>query len=262
MTPNSVVVGFLDRGEWAACFGLSYRDMCVADALGPQQIIRAGGKELRKIAGAAGIAMGRNEVVTKFLDHTDGEWLWFVDTDMGFAPDTAARLVKSADSELRPVVGGLCFCLTNAGQGDFHAERNRIQPTMYGYVDTGAEVGFRPIIDYPVDQIVEVAGTGGACLLIHRNVLESMRAAMGDVWFDHIVHPTGKNGKPRAFSEDLSFCVRLASIDVPIHIDTSVKTTHFKGGIYLDEEMYDRQQNTEALIAAALDQTADAPAPA
>lgn len=256
MTPGSVVVGFLDAGEWAACFGLSYRDLCLADALGPQQIIRTNGKELRKITGAAGIAMGRNEVVSKFLDETDGEWLWFVDTDMGFQPDTVARLVKSADPDLRPVMGALCFCLQGQGAADMHAERNKIRPTLYGYVDTGDEVGFQAIPTYPLDQVAEVAGTGGACLLIHRTVLVTIRETSGDVWFDHIVHPTGNHGKPRTFSEDLSFCVRLASIGVPVHVDTAIKTTHFKGGIFLDEETYDAQQNAAALEAAVIEQSA------
>jgi hypothetical protein len=30
----------------------------------------------------------RNNVVAYFLDHTDAEWLWCVDTDMGFRAET------------------------------------------------------------------------------------------------------------------------------------------------------------------------------
>lgn len=246
---GTVVTGLLDNGGWAACFGLSYRDLSLADVLGPQQIIRVGGKELRKVCGSGGIAAGRNEVAREFLDSTDGEWLWFVDTDMGFASDTVARLVKSADRELRPVVGALCFCLLGDGHGDLYAERFLVQPTLYAYTDTGDEVGFQPLPNYAADQVVEVAGTGAACLLIHRAVLEAVRIKYGDAWFDPIVHPTGNHGKPRTFSEDLSFCVRVAGIGAPVHVDTAVKTTHHKGGIYLDEEMFARQQAFTAYAA-------------
>jgi hypothetical protein len=239
---GTVVPGVLDNGNWSACFGLSYRDLSLADALGPQQIIRPGGGELRKVCGSGGIAAGRNEVAAQFLDATDGEWLWFVDSDMGFRPDTVARLVAAADPAERPVLGALAFCLLGDGHADLYAERYLVQPTLYAYRDTGDEVGFQPIGDYPADQVVEVSGTGAACLLIHRELLEAIRSKYGDAWFDPIVHPTGNHGRPRTFSEDLSFCVRVAGVGAPLHVDTSIKTTHHKGGIYLDEEMFARQQ--------------------
>jgi hypothetical protein len=69
-----------------------------------------------------------------------------------------------------------------------------------------------------------------------------VRAKYGDAWFDTATHPTGLKGKPRNFSEDLSFCVRLAACGIPLHVDTRVKTTHYKGGIFLDEELFLAQQ--------------------
>lgn len=239
---GSVIVGYLDAGRWSACFGISYRDLVIHDLLGPQRIIRQGGKELRKVAGTMGIAAGRNEICHEFLDSTDGEWLWFVDTDMGFAPDTVDRLVKSADPETAPVMGALCFAQKRQARADFQAERFRMAPTVYEYLDLGDEVGFRPILDYQRAQVVQVAGTGAACLLIHRSALMKVRERYGDAWFDPIVHPTGAKGRPRTFSEDLSFSVRCAGVGLPLHVDTSVKTTHEKGGIFLDEEAYDAQQ--------------------
>lgn len=236
-----MLVGFMDAGQWSACFGLSYRDLCLYDLAGPGRIIRPGGGEMRKIVGAMGVAAGRNDIARSFLDDHDAEWLWFVDTDMGFGPDTVDRLIKAADPELRPVMGALCFAMKRQRTGDFYAERMRIQPTVYEYLELDDEVGFRPIGDYKRDQVVQVAGTGAACLLIHRGALERVRARYGDAWFDQITHPTGDKGKPRTFSEDLSFCIRCAAVDAPIHVDTSVKTTHEKGGLFLDEETFDAQ---------------------
>ncbi|WP_435585814.1 hypothetical protein [Micromonospora aurantiaca (nom. illeg.)] len=243
VTPGSVVVGYCDGGTWSASFGLSYRDLVMHDVLGPQRIVRAGGTELRKVVGTMGVAPGRNDIAAQFLDGTDGEWLWMVDTDMGFAPDTVDQLVKAADAELRPVLGGLCFALKRQERGDLYAERFRMAPTVYEYLDLGDEVGFRPILDYPRGQVVQVAATGAACLLMHRSALAKVRGRYGDAWFDPIVHPTGAKGRPRTFSEDLSFCVRLASVDLPIHVDTGVRTSHHKGGVFLDEAAYDHQQS-------------------
>jgi hypothetical protein len=247
VTPGSVIPGFLDGGHWSACFGLSYLELTLYDLAHAQRIIREGGIYLRKVAGTAGIPDGRNEVAQRFLDETDGEWLWFIDTDMGFAADTVDRLVAAADPADRPVVGGLCFAQRRIEKRPFHGNRFGIIPTIYDYVELDDEVGFVPREAYVVDEVVAASGTGAACLLIHRSALEVVRERHGDSWFDPMKHPTGLHGKPRTFSEDLSFCVRLASVGIPVHVDTSVKTVHEKGGIYLDEDAYDRQQAFAAM---------------
>jgi hypothetical protein len=246
---GSVVVGFLDDGQWSACFGLSYRDLCLYDVMSGQRIVREGGRELRQMCGTGGISEGRNEVARSFLDQTDGEWLWFVDTDMGFAQDTVDRLVSSADRYQRPVMGGLCFAQRRVGQSELYGPRFAVVPTCYAYAELEDELGFMPMPDYGRDQVIQVAGTGAACLLIHRRVLEAIRGQHGDAWFDPITHPTGLKGGRRVFSEDLSFCVRCQALDIPVHVDTRVKTVHEKGGIYLDEELFDRQQASELVPA-------------
>ncbi|WP_163553038.1 hypothetical protein [Candidatus Frankia alpina] len=50
-----------------------------------------------------------------------------------------------------------------------------------------------------------------------------MRARFGDRWFDRVRYNDG-----RLISEGLSFCARLAQVDVPIHVHTGVTTTHHK----------------------------------
>lgn len=254
MKRGSVVVGFLDDGQWSASFGLSYRDLCLYDIVTSQRVIRENGRELRQLCGTGGISEGRNEVARSFLDHTDGEWLWFVDTDMGFDQDTVDRLVRSADPYKRPVMGGLCFAQRRLGRGQGYSERFAIVPTCYAYTELEDELGFVPIRDYPRDQVIPVSGTGAACLLIHRRVLTKIREKYGDAWFDPITHPTGAKGGRRVFSEDLSFCVRCQAVDVPVHVDTAVKTSHEKGGIYLTEETFDLQQSTPAPTTVDVEQ--------
>lgn len=244
--PGTVAVAFLDDDTWSACFGMSYRDLIVHDLAGPQRMSPQGAfLELRMLTGSGGIPTNRNRAVGAFLDMTPAEWLWFIDTDMGFEPDTVDRLVKAADPQLRPVMAGLCFAGLRTGRptaATMRAARVGIRPTLYETVEVGGEVGFNPRVDYPRDQVVQVDGTGAACLLIHRSAAEAVRARYGPAWFDPIIHPTGDKGAPRTFSEDLSFCVRLRACDIPVHVDTSVKTTHHKGLIYLDETTFDEQR--------------------
>jgi hypothetical protein len=248
--PGTATVGFLDDGHWSACFGLSYRDMLLADMVSTQRIIRPGGMELRALTGSGGIPSSRNKVAKDFLEQTDGEWLFFVDSDMGFAPDTVNKLIESADPETRPVMGGLCFQLKRRnGKHDFYAERFSIAPTLFEYVEVDNEKGFRPLMDYRElvaesgSSVLRVAGTGAACILIHRHALETVRLKYGPQWFNPITHPSADaDGGPRDFSEDLSFCLRLQACGIPVHVNTAVKTCHEKGGMFLDEPMFIRQE--------------------
>jgi glycosyltransferase involved in cell wall biosynthesis len=244
-TPR-VVVGYLDPGEWAAVFGLSYRDLLLHDLATNGYLLRPGGKELRSLTGSGGIPQNRNCTAQSFLDNTDGDWLWFLDSDMGFADDTLDRLLETADPEKRAIVGALCFQQKKCGDGPYNAVRYSIHPTVLNWAEvkeTG-EAGFRPQDDYKRDAVVEVAGTGMACILIHRNVLEAIREKSGeDAWYSPLTIPgAGGNDKPRTFSEDLSFCIRAAACGYKLWVDTGVKTTHYKGGIYLDEESFDAQR--------------------
>ena len=258
MTPGTVVVGHLSPGEWAACFGASLIDLMFYDLANERRVVSHPFGHMHKEAGSDQIYAGRNRVARTVLDESDAEWLWFVDSDMGFAADTVDRLVASADPVERPVVGGLCFAMKSDGSAPMFARRYRCQPTLYRMWDNADEVGFVPWFDYPRDQLIEVDATGGACLLIHRSVLELVRDRYGDHWFHHLPKPKGEGD----FSEDLSFCLRLKSLDVPIHVDTSVKTTHDKGGVFLDEQTYDLQRSFNVAGGAAADGTVASSVPA
>lgn len=242
---GTVIPAVVDGGEWAACFGLSWAEMMLYDQAGSRRIMRPGGQYLRRQAGTMGLASARSEVASYFLD-SDAEWLFMVDSDMGFAPDTVDRLMYSATQNDVKIIGALCFAQKldpDLAMGPFNAVRYRIQPTLYRWAevkDTG-ECGFQSITKYARDAFQPVAGTGAACLLVHRDVF----AAVGAEPFMPLTDSkAGGNGTSRTFSEDLSFCLRVNAAGFTIGVDTSIKTTHYKGGIYLDEIQYAMQQET------------------
>lgn len=232
-----VSVGFLHPGHYAACFAESLKGVLFADATGPQRIVSHPHGQMGKQVGSGAIVSGRNHLARLMCDESAAEWLFMVDSDMGFAADTVERLLAVADPIERPMVGALCFAHKTDGKASFYGQRFRACPTLYTFYEDDERVGFVPMLDYPDGQLVEVAATGGACVLIHRSLLERVRERYGDVWFDAITHPKGA-----VFSEDLSFCVRVAGVGSPIWVDTRVKTTHDKGGVFLDEEFYRGQQ--------------------
>lgn len=243
--PGSVIPAVVDGQEWAAVFGLSWTGLMLRDQAASQRIIRENGQYVRKVSGTMGVAAARSEIAAYFLAHTDAEWLFMVDSDMGFADDTVDRLVASAQANSVPVLGALAFAQkvdTDVRPGQFGAVRMRITPTLYTYLERpNGERGFQAITKYRRDAFQHVAGTGAACLLVHRSALE----AVGPDPFMPVTDPrAGGNGTPRTFSEDLSFCIRVQAAGLSMGVDTSIKTTHYKGGLFLDEETFAMQQET------------------
>lgn len=241
MNEGQVIPSMVDGGTWSAAFGLSWTHTMLRDqAATTPRIIREGGQYLRVMSGTMGVASARSKIVRQFLD-TDAEWLFMVDTDMGFEDTTIERMIQSSELNQTPVLGALCFAQKSDPRNpetSLHATRYRLVPTLYRYVDTGQERGFMPITEYAPDRFHVVDATGAACILMHREALE----AVGPEPFrPMIVKGANPDGTDREFSEDLSFCARLANAGVPIGVDTSIKTTHHKGGIFLDEETYRAQ---------------------
>lgn len=238
-----VSFGYLHPGHLANCFSESVADMMMHDLVGARRMTSHAFGKMGKECGANGIVEGRNRLANAVVSESDADWLLMIDSDMGFDGDTLERLLASADRNERPVVGGLCFASKSDGKGPMFARRYKMTPTIYDFYEDDDKVGFVARMNYERDTLQECGATGAACILIHRTVLEAVRDKYGPVWFNPITHPKGQT----VFGEDMSFCVRVAACGFPLWVDSSVKTTHDKGFVFLDEEMFDRQQS---LLAA------------
>lgn len=169
-------------------------------------------------AGTDGLVAARNLVAQQFLD-SGADWLFWADSDMGFAPDTLVQLRGSADPTDRPIVGALCFASRQTAHDGLNGYRTRPLPTIYQWADVDGTPLFVSQPLYPVNAVIRVAGTGSACVLIHRSVVEKI----GADWYARI---RGHDGK--MLGEDISFCVRAGAAGFPIHVNTGVKTSHVK----------------------------------
>jgi cephalosporin hydroxylase len=199
---------------------------------------RIAGDPLNLRCGAGMVAQTRNYGARLFLDKTAHEWLLWIDTDMGFEADAVHRLLDVADPAQRPVVGALCFAFMESAYDGMGGWRRTIVPTMYKLgttVDTG-QASFCYYGEYPDDTVVQVAATGGAFLLVHRSVLEKLRAEHGDHWFDQLYDHAGD-----VIGEDIAFCGRVLNAGVIPVVHTGVKTTHHKE-VWLSEGDYMLQQ--------------------
>jgi hypothetical protein len=248
VTDGSVLVCYLHPAtEVQHSFATSLMGVVNHDAAHHQRLFTSTGPLMMR-CGTGGLVDARNKAVAHFLDQATEEWLWFVDTDMGFRPDTVDRLVDVADPVLRPVVGALCFGLKQGDPDGYGGYETSPFPTIYGWgAGPDGVAGFRAAAEYPRDAVIPVAGTGAACLLIHRTVAEKVRAEHGDLWFDPVRYADG-----RLVSEDLSFCYRLAGLQIPVHVHTGVRTTHAKQIWVGEQQFLAHQALTEAATAVAV----------
>ena len=181
----------------------------------------AGTIEIR--CGFQGVPAARNEGVRQFLA-TGLEWLLWLDTDMGFAPDLLDRLLAAADPRERPVVGALAYAQKYTAEDELGGYVTESVPTIYDWVSTDETRGFIGRQGVPVDELVRCAGTGSACILIRRAVFQVIAATQDSSWYDPVPNPEVGG----VIGEDLSFCLRCAIAGVPIHVHTGIHTNHLK----------------------------------
>ena len=207
------VAGYVHGGTVRAEFCASLLAVCMEGQTSVDSVLAVGS--------GPNISTGRNTVCRQFLEQDSVPWLWMLDTDMWFTPDTLDRLIEAADPVARPLLGALCF-----SQNPDDPDGRSPHPTLYELTEPApGEVSFIRYKKWRDGAVMRVAGTGAACLLIHRAVLETVEKESGDVaapWFRESVLGTQLVG------EDLTFCLRAGAAGVPVHVATGVKVGHMK----------------------------------
>lgn len=143
----------------------------------------------------------RNQVAKKVIESGIDRVLWF-DSDMTFARDIAIRL-DARLNEGYEYVSGL-----------YMTRKKPYEPCLKKTIDT-LHATAELYLDYPRGQIFPVAATGfGGCMMT------------GDL----IRRVAEKYGLPFSpilgFGEDISFCVKAASIGAKIYCDSSIRLGH------------------------------------
>ena len=195
-------------------------------------LMRAGLTPMLLPASVNSLCERRNQAARALLD-SSAEWLLFVDSDMGFAPDAVDRLLSVADPVDRPVVGGLCFGFQQRDPDGMGGYIMKPFPTIFDFADGSFQIRW----NYEREALIRVDATGCAFLLIHRDVLAKFDDG---TWFDR-----ARLGS-ELLGEDISFCARAGEMGIPIHVHTGVRTSHYKS-LWLTEAHY-----IAARVAAAV----------
>ena len=143
----------------------------------------------------------------------------FLDSDMVFQPDLLVRLSKDLD-EGRDYVCGLFF-----------RRKPPYKPVIYKdlhYHRDGLKLDMKlePFLDYPQNEIFEVAGSGFGAVMMTTELVNKVGDKFGYPFSPEM-----------GFGEDLSFCWRVKQLGIPMYCDSSVKVGHVGMGT-ISEETY------------------------
>lgn len=218
-----VTLAYLHPEQVGHNFHRSLMDTLVWDVAHNQRL----GSYLPMRCGTGGLVAGRNTAITNFLELPDTEWLWWVDTDMGWQADALDKLLDAADPVERPVVGGLCFAWKETALDGLNGYHCETRPTIMDWVDLeqGAGHRFTGRTEWQADTLTKCDATGSAMVLIHRSVFADIAEKLdaGGQWYDRIRTSDGTD-----MGEDVSFCARVGAAGHSVWVHTGVPTNHLK----------------------------------
>lgn len=231
---DKVALGYVHGAEVTHSWHQSLMAMVAHDVAHHQRLI--GGGWMATKYGTGGIVAARNDTARQFThDMPHCDWLLWTDTDMGFEAKALDDLLDVADPGDAPIVGGLCFMMREVGMDGVGGYLVQPAPTVFQWHQVDGVSGFRVERDYPRDTVHQVAATGSAFILIHKSAFQRIEEQYGPSWYSPVFNQSSQSW----ISEDLSFCMRANACEIPIHVHTGVKTTHYKS-LWLDERVYDR----------------------
>ena len=187
------------------------------------------------------ITRGRNFIANEFLRQEQYSHLLFIDSDIGFSPDTASRYLR-ADKDIVCGIYPLKY---------LNIEKLRTIPSNVPEADAEAAslkytVRFKPgtNVDENGFRSVEYGSTG--FMLIKRQVLVAMAEAYPELkykysyastydhmydnyaFFDTVIDPETRDYLP----EDYAFCKRWTSLGGEVYADIFSKFTHVGTHVY------------------------------
>lgn len=147
----------------------------------------------------------RNALAKKAIE-LDADYIFWLDSDMLFEPDTLIRLFNEMQEKDLNILSGVYF--------------RRVEPytpVLFKKlrIDEKNRCEHEAFNDYPKDELFEAEGIGFGCVLMKTQVLFDVLAKYQD-FFSPI----------NLVGEDLSFCYRARECGYKIHVDPNIPLGH------------------------------------
>lgn len=216
---ETVSIAWCDNGMVDGKFMQGVTDVLLKSGVNFKSTLRSQGNQ---------IARQRETVISYWFDKTDTEWLLWVDSDVVISPDTFKLLWESKDKVERPIVSGVYFTT------DTPEEPLMIpMPTIFDFVDNGdGGFGLKRVHPMPQNALIKIGAAGMGFVLMHRSVVERIKAAVPDA---QMFMEMGRGAK--FIGEDIYFFALCDKAEIPVYAHTAATAPHMKRFSF-DEHYY------------------------
>lgn len=148
---------------------------------------------------------GRNQMVME----AKGDWLFQMDTDHCFSPDTLIRLLYLMDKYKVDVISGIYQYKV--------PPHGPVAGILVPDPENESMEKLEPLVDWEENkEIVPVTFVGGGCLLVKNSVYRRINEELKEGPFNIIP----------GLSEDYSFCARCKKLGIPVNLAVNVECHH------------------------------------
>ena len=164
------------------------------------------------------IGRQRQVLFNHWADQVKTDWLLWVDSDIVLTLDAMAKLWKTADKIMRPVVSGVYF-ISKENEGTLM----RPFPALFNNV---SEFQIQYVHPLPDNEVIQVDQAGFGFTLMHRSIIPKMREKHGNVSF--FTESAASNADDHFVGEDIIFFRKMKEAGVPLHAHTGAVVRHMK----------------------------------
>jgi hypothetical protein len=207
---EQIDIGWIDPEQVSGHFAHS-----IAEAARDMQYFECLGQVHRYSASQPIVA--RNTIVQQFLDG-NSEWLWMVDADMVFDKGHPMKLWSAASECGVRMVSGLAM---------IWKDQKFPVPSIFYEDETG---GLMNVYNQLMDEPHEVAATGLASSLVHREVFEAIEAPRHPDyrWFDFLPNEDIGIVGSEMTGIDVQFFVRARQLGYKLIVEPAARTWHIE----------------------------------
>ena len=171
------------------------------------------------------IGRQRQVALETFYDHSNYDWILWVDSDIVLTNEALEKVWAVADKNERPVVTGVYF-ISKENEQSLMAP----YPAVFNWTDNEYQIAY--VHPLPKDALIQVGSAGFGFVLMHRNAITKMREVHGATTY---FNETGVG--EQFVSEDINFFRMMHQAGVPLYTHTGALVKHIKR-FALDVEYY------------------------
>lgn len=164
------------------------------------------------------IGRQRQVLFDHWADKVKTDWLLWVDSDIVLTLDAMAKLWKTADKIVRPVVSGVYF-ISKENEGTLM----RPFPALFNNV---SEYQIQYLHPLPENEVVKVDQAGFGLTLMHKSIIPKMREKFPNQSF--FTEQAGSAEDDHFVGEDIIFFRKMKESGVDLHAHTGALVKHMK----------------------------------